>query len=462
MSARRMWAARAGAGLLLLAISASTSAASISAAPTSAAPTSAGAPPASSADGPILAGAAERIITPAVGGAAAPVPLAGFSEGRLATGVRDDLSVRALALEAGGRSVGIVTLDLYGLARAEVLRVRAAVQSRMPRIPVAGLLVVCSRTHASPDLTGEFTQWQQVDDLYLAKVIEAAAEALAEAWQARQPARLSFATTRLPRSLRDLRQPQRLDDQIMMMRLESASGRVGIATVVNFAGRPKSLGTDNTLVSADYVSGLRAALERAFGGLAIFLLGASGGELVPERDLGDEISRALVVAWSGRQESGRALPSDLASAVLQWKTQTVEIPVENAALRARGLASATLTTEVSLLTLAGRSGPALEIACLPGELYPELANGGIQDPQDPAADLPGAAREPALRSLLKSPVRMVASVCNDDLGDLIPAAQWDTRPPFAYSLMSAQRGEAGSPGPRTAALLLRAFADLAR
>ena len=103
-----------------------------------------------------------------------------------------------------------------------------------------------------------------------------------------------------------------------------------------------------------------------------------------------------------------------------------------------------------------------DLACVPGEVYPELVDGGIQEPQDPAADRQGEPAERALRSMLRAPVRLVAGACGDDLGDIIPISEWDEKAPFASGLKTAPRGEETSPGPRTAPLLWAAFEDLLR
>jgi hypothetical protein len=106
--------------------------------------------------------------------------------------------------------------------------------------------------------------------------------------------------------------------------------------------------------------------------------------------------------------------------------------------------------------------PILDLACIPGEVYPELVDGGIQEPQDPAADRHGEAAERPLRSLLRAPVRLVVGACGDDVGDIIPISEWDEKAPFAYGLAAPPRGEETSPGSRTAPLLWAAFAELVR
>jgi hypothetical protein len=416
---------------------------------------------------PILAGAAARSITPDVGPEAQPVGMAGFSIGRVAEGVRDDLQARALVLEAGAGPVAIVTLDLYGIARADAERLRAAVRARPEAPRFAGILVAATRTHAGADATGQFAAaGLAVDPAWLDRLERAAADAVEAAWKDRHPARLSFATARLPRLIADVRQPYRLDDRATLVRIESASGRNGIATLAGFAATPESLGRKSRLLSADYPGDLRSALEEGFGGVGLFLIGGSGGRMTPvvpagtdpavaPAEIGHAVARALLVGWSQREESREAAPADLAGGAIEWRSTTVRLPAGTGAQAEGGR-----TSEVGLLTVRSAAGPVLQIACLPGAVYPELFLGGIPAPQDPGADLPGAARETPIKDLLQAPFKVVAGACGDDLGDIIPASEWDERPPFAYGLKSAPRGEETSPGPGTAAALLKALGTL--
>ena len=461
------------------------------AAPTPATPSGAG------ADAVILAGAASRPITPEVGGTAAPVALAGFSEGRLAEGILEDIEARALVLEAGGGAVTLVALDLYGLARSDVLRVEDDIRARVPGAASAGILVACTRTHSAPDATGQFSApGVAVDSAWLARVSRAAAEATEEAWRMRQPARLSFASTRLPRLLTDARPPSRIDDRAWLLRVESAAGHVGIAALALFGASPETLGRSDRLISADYPGVARRALEDAFGGVGIFLVGASGGQMMPVApgsalpapssaapggsgapagapapSYGEALARSLVVAWSGRRDSRDLTAPDASRGLLRMRARPVELPVDNTALReaiatghrrARLAASGALESGVALLTMTSSGAPIFDLACIPGEVYPELVDGGIQEPQDPGADRHGETAERPLRSLLRAPLRLVVGACGDDVGDIIPISEWDEKAPFAYGLTAPPHGEETSPGPRTAPLLWAAFAELAR
>jgi hypothetical protein len=102
----------------------------------------------------------------------------------------------------------------------------------------------------------------------------------------------------------------------------------------------------------------------------------------------------------------------------------------------------------------------LDIAAIPGEIYPELILDKVQDPADPGADFPDAPIEPAIYKQLRGSHRMIIGLANDELGYIIPKRQWDEKPPFCYGRKSAQYGEMNSLGPETAPLLCKAFKEL--
>jgi len=161
------------------------------------------------------------------------------------------------------------------------------------------------------------------------------------------------------------------------------------------------------------------------------------------------------------------------SSTLEHRSATVFVPLENRLFRLaaflgvldRGLYSGgrpattlfgeDLRTEVGYLRIGY-----FEALLVPGEIYPELVVGGIQDPQDPGADFQGAPRERPLFSLLSSEYRMVVGLANDAIGYVIPRSEWDAKPPFAYGRAEAQYGEINSCGPSVAARLADAFAQM--
>jgi hypothetical protein len=118
---------------------------------------------------------------------------------------------------------------------------------------------------------------------------------------------------------------------------------------------------------------------------------------------------------------------------------------------------AAVKTEVGYLKLGD-----LEIASIPGEIYPELVLSRVQDPPDPGADFPDAPIEPGIYAQLTGKHKMIIGLGNDELGYIIPKRQWDEKPPFCYGLKKAQYGEQNSVGPDGAPVICGTFRDLVK
>src|SRR4029077_16491837 len=103
-----------------------------------------------------------------------------------------------------------------------------------------------------------------------------------------------------------------------------------------------------------------------------------------------------------------------------------------------------MRTEVTRLKLGQ-----LEVAAIPGEIYPELVLDRVQDPADPGADFPDARIRPAIYKQMVGPHRMIIGLANDEIGYIIPKRQWDEKPPFCYGRQPAPYGEEDTPGPGT-------------
>lgn len=98
----------------------------------------------------------------------------------------------------------------------------------------------------------------------------------------------------------------------------------------------------------------------------------------------------------------------------------------------------------------------VEILTVPGELYPEIAEGGIETPE--GQDFPiGPVEVPPLRAeVMKGKMNLVIGLANDEIGYIIPKSQWDTEKPYAYGRTdSPQYGEENSGGPEVAPVIHR-------
>ena len=94
----------------------------------------------------------------------------------------------------------------------------------------------------------------------------------------------------------------------------------------------------------------------------------------------------------------------------------------------------------------------IEMLTVPGEIYPEIVDGGVETPA--GGDFAGPAVEvPPLRPRMKGRVNLVLNLANDEVGYMVPRTQWDTRAPFTYGQSKAPYGEVNSGGPDVAGIV---------
>lgn len=99
----------------------------------------------------------------------------------------------------------------------------------------------------------------------------------------------------------------------------------------------------------------------------------------------------------------------------------------------------------------------LQVACIPGEIYPESVYGKIQDPIDAGADFQDAPPEPSIVEVLPGEKILIIGLANDELGYLVPKRQWDRAKPFAYGRQQDQYGEENSVGSDAAPIIYGAL-----
>ncbi|MBM3726815.1 MAG: hypothetical protein FJW40_15505 [Acidobacteria bacterium] len=434
----------------------------------------------------LRAGAARRVITPDPQ-KHGPIYLAGFGQNRVAAGTHDDLYVRCLALAAGGRPVVLCGVDSIGLFWEDVQKIRQQASARIKG--GADIVIAATHTHQAPDtmgLWGPKAGASGLNEAYNAFVVERAAEAAAAAATGMRRARIKLARDRsneLKGFINDTRPPVVNDHELIVLAALDRRGRP-IGTLVNWANHPEALGSKNTLVTADYPATLYAKMETLFGGVSVFMNGAIGGMQSPlgakyrdprtrEWTEPDSFRHAEVIGEKLAQLAVDALEVKRPVSVdsVEYREKVIEIPITNQGFvqaeaaglykgrKPRGPGGAA-AAPVGYLRLSDGKRPVLEAALVPGELYPELSVGGVQ--KYPEADHAGAGVEPALKNLMTAPYRMLFGLANDEIGYIIPKAEWDEQAPWLNGAPRRWYGEVNSVGPEAAPRIAEAFADLAR
>jgi hypothetical protein len=456
----------------------------------------------------LLAGAVQAVITPDLTGHT--VYLAGFGNNRVATGVHDDLYARCLALGIAKQILVLCSVDLIGLFHDDVLTIRESFQQKVPGS--AFLIVASTHTHAGPDTLGLYGPKPLetgIDTRYLNWVDERIATTAAEAVRAMQPARLHLARDDHPllALLQGVDRPPLVKDPFLfVMRLLSRSTGQTIATVVNWSDHPEVMGRKNSQITADYPHWVREYVEKQSGGVALFFSGSIGkvsplGNQVPLVDpetlkvaedgswrkaelLGNEIGRLAERALGSAQ--------DIQFGSILVRTAKLYVPMHNPRFRVaeaadlfagrkplytngeldastdtRDLAGLgrvkystgrDIQTEVDYIQFVADRAAVAEIATIPGEIYPELVDGGIR--HYVGADYPEAPLEPVLREHLKTKYQFVFGLGNDEIGYLIPKAEWDEEPPWLMNAPEPWYGEINSVGPDAAERVLQALVAL--
>ncbi len=418
-----------------------------------------------------------------------PVWLAGYGQGRRATGVHDPLVARCLVLDDGQQQVAVVSVDLIGLQYPDTLRIRQKLAD------FHYVLVSSTHNHEGPDVIGIWGRnpvTRGVDDEYVTWVVDRVGEMVRNAQKQMFEATASFGTAKDDNLLRDSRQPYVFDGVLRTLVFQKEGQDQPAGIVVQWNCHPEALGSKNTLITADFPWATVAALKAKYGCPVVYLTGAVGGLMAPPRGRFQNAQGTTLdegqfefaqfygeaVAKLANDAIDAATPITLAP--LHVSAKPIAIPLQNpmyGAARSIGVLKRTarqwtgdaeklgevvpllsnyqgtlgLETEVAYL----RFGE-LHVAAIPGELYPELVYGEFQSPVDPNVDYPDAPLEKTVADLMPGEKWMFLGLANDEIGYIIPKTQWDTKPPYASGRTDdPQYGEENSGGPNVAAAIHR-------
>jgi hypothetical protein len=430
----------------------------------------------------IRIGAASRDITPDI---SKPTYIAGFGMNRLATTVHDPLMARCIAIkETASKPLVICGVDSIGLFLEDVDKIRQQVTD-------ADVVVSAAHQHSAPDTLGIWGPTQGtsgIDEAYNQKVIEETVAAAKEALSTTKLGNLRFAKIdgkNVDAFVNDSRPPYVKDIDIVAVRAADLKGNT-IATLINWNNHPEVLPSSSTAITSDFVGPLCNRVEKTLGGKAIFINGAVGGLMTP---IGTKVfdSKASQDAEGFRKAEliGERV-ADLAVQALKkpinlpvpitkitFKEARIEIPLDNPGFKmaadagvfkgrkqpvAKSVGHA-FTTTVGYIRFSAPLIPVLEIALIPGELYPELSVGGVE--RLAGADFDQAPTEPIIKKeLMRARFRMVFGLANDEIGYIIPKVEWDNKEPWLRDAPKRWYGEINSVGPEAAPLIIRTLKQL--
>lgn len=286
-------------------------------------------------------GAARRDITPPVG---IHSRTWGSAVHDVAEGVHRPLLATCLALGDlnGGNELFLITLDALVFWSLAADRIRSSVERQCGLRPEQ-VIFHPSHSHSTPFLDARHLN-QPGGDLigpYLEGMPSLCCELIREARKCAVAATLSWGYGRCSlafnrdaldahtgKDICGLNLLESADDTVLVGRAADAQGRI-IATLVNYACHPVSLGGGNRMLSPDYIGAMREVVERDTGNAPCLFLHGASGDLTPRRsyepgtDAADQNGRELGYAalatlaslfppgeqleYEGIEESGTAL-----------------------------------------------------------------------------------------------------------------------------------------------------------
>jgi hypothetical protein len=418
--------------------------------------------------------------------------MTGFNSDRPAKGVHDPIDVRALALRNNGVTVVLVTLDAIGMFHDKVIDIRKRISADLG---VDHVIVSCLHNHETPDTMGIYsgpvpTPWT-FDAAHMEHVMTACVEAAEESVKRLQPVEMYCVAQQINPDgfVMDTRKPIVIDTTLNCVRFVKPGTDETIAVVVNWSNHPEALGGRNPYITADFCGYWRKGVENGvpepngaagMGGMCLYFQGMVGGLMtpldveVPSRDgsrkfkddsfekaeaLGDNLAVTTLKAL----RSEGVWKNDHPRLAIGAKTIYGHVQGGFCALIALGLIHPgvywpfSARSEVDVARIGD-----VEIATVPGELYPEIADGGEENPA--GADyypLAPVETPPLRKDVMEGRMRMVIGLANDEIGYIIPKSQWDSKPPRAYE-PGGQYGEDNSCGPDLAPVVYRESAGLLR
>lgn len=254
------------------------------------------------AKGSLRAGFARINITPKmVSGIPDPkksefntIKMAGYGDGKIATGVHDSLFAKAIAIDVNNESIVLINADLVAIPEDVVINVTEILKGKISR---KQLFFGATHTHSSigncmPGYVGksfggeyqpEVVAWlaQKFSDLIL--------KALAD----KQPAQFSSGYIKVPHLVRNriIGESGRINDKLDLLSFIQENGRR--ASIGVFSAHATVIGTDNEQYTGDYPGYFQRHLEKNGVDLAMFFAGTVGSH--SNKGLGEKFDKAKYI-----------------------------------------------------------------------------------------------------------------------------------------------------------------------
>lgn len=414
--------------------------------------------------------------------------IGGFGMDRAAKGINDPVWARAMAFRNNGVTIAVVSIDSVGITHDRYITIRNMIKASNPDINHVAFSA--THSHEAPDTMGIWSYWllwgSRFDENYMRQVQEGARDAVLEAVANLKPAEATLVTAKVPKEnfTRDSRDPQVIDNQLPLAWFKEKGSGASIGILASWGMHPEAMGSDNPYVSSDFPHYFRDAMEKGldgpggfegFGGKVVYFSGPVGGLMtqlrleITDRNgnkfKDDSIEKAkaqgenLAVLAAAALRSPEVKPMQDQRVAVSAKTLFFAMgwPFKAAlylGVLHPGIYGGKARSEINAIHVGD-----IEIITTPGEIYPEIFFGGIENPE--GADFKMAPAEvPPLYEALNGTLKMNFNLANDEVGYIVPKSQWDRKAPYTYGSKEAPYGEIYTGNPEVAPSIHRASMEM--
>ncbi len=217
----------------------------------------------------IKIGASRTDITPDVG-----IWQAGFGgRDRPSEGVHIPLYTRAFAFSDGQRCAAVVTNDLVGLSRPEIIKIRKGAARQCEGLSESDIMISCTHTHSGPAVSS-YLRGQPKDWDYIERLCLMISDTITEAYREMQRGRLYFDATEVEGFNHNRRNEAGYrEKRLAWLEAQDEQGQF-IGGLVNFTAHPTML--TGYMLSGDYAGVLTQQMERQLGGTVGMINGCHG------------------------------------------------------------------------------------------------------------------------------------------------------------------------------------------
>ena len=243
----------------------------------------------------LVAGWARNDITPPIG-----IHMGGYW-GRTsgARGVLDPLEAKALVLGDGPARIALLVLDIVALGAAHVRIIRDRIGA-VTGIHADAVMVCCTHTHAGP-LTLAFRGMGEIDGDYMARLQDAAVDAVVTAAADLVPATVRYGRAPVQIGLNRRTSQGPVADYAHVLEIATSQRQ---AVVFSHACHPVVMGPQNHGLSAGFPGAAARRIEAGGVSSAMFVNGACAdinpritqGSRAQVAELGDELAAAVTAA----------------------------------------------------------------------------------------------------------------------------------------------------------------------